>query len=72
MNDNRRWFSCEKNVLRIEKKRHAELERELFIVMTNHNQLPQLSSITTQLHVAYLSNDVFNTRIRQLNRRKNV
>lgn len=26
--------------------------------MTNHGQLPQLSSITTQLHVAYLSSDV--------------
>jgi predicted nucleic acid binding AN1-type Zn finger protein len=32
-----------------------------FIAMTNHGQLPQVSSITTQLSIAYLSSDVLNT-----------
>lgn len=41
-------------------------QKMAFIVMTNHGQLPQLSSITAQLHFAYLSSDVFNSRSPQI------
>lgn len=38
--------------------------------MTNHVQLPQLLSITTQLHIAYICQVMIFIRSRQFNRRR--